>query len=299
MPDKPTEERDLSKLWHLLVPVIAPTTVIAALMVYFGWARVSVMYSEFGLVTSTLDLPIQDYLFYSPASMFRPLAILLITVVILAPCYTVLISWLAERPSVARRAALGMLILGLVLSAHGLLGGLWAHFYGRSPVLPMSLFLGVLLFGFAIRLRDVANRRPLIGSPLLRVVWTGAFVGTIVLTLLWSGAVHAQNRAYAELEELMKDPRVLPSAVVYTPERLHIAGEGVTESRLRQRAGEPARYRYRYDGLRLLIHTNDRYFLVPTCWAAGTRHRAIAIPDESSVRLEFFRTYGERPPACP
>jgi hypothetical protein len=91
-------------------------------------------------------------------------------------------------------------------------------------------------------------------------------------------------------------PTPLPGVVVYAPRRLELEGPGITESRL---PDATAQYRYRYAGLSLLTRSNQRYFLLPACWATDPQARAIALPDDPSLRLEFFpvTTYPSCPPA--
>lgn len=70
---------------------------------------------------------------------------------------------------------------------------------------------------------------------------------------------------------------------LYSERPLHLGGTGVTETPL---AGEDAAYRYRYDGLRLLIRSGGNFFMLPTQW---TRQDGVAIVlrDDPSVRLEL------------
>jgi hypothetical protein len=46
------------------------------------------------------------------------------------------------------------------------------------------------------------------------------------------------------------------------------------------------RYRYRYTGLRLLIHAGGQYFLLPRHWVRG-RDSLVALPQDGDVRLEI------------
>ncbi|PZG21972.1 hypothetical protein [Nonomuraea aridisoli] len=87
---------------------------------------------------------------------------------------------------------------------------------------------------------------------------------------------------------------MLSGVVVYAPQRLHLEGAGVTETAF---PDPHAKFRFRYTGLRLLLHAHGRYFLLPACWATSPEARAIALPDDTSLRLEFSLTI--TPPVCP
>jgi hypothetical protein len=88
-----------------------------------------------------------------------------------------------------------------------------------------------------------------------------------------------------EAERIAGRPTLLPGAVIFSPHRLHLDLAGVTETVLP--AEEAPRFRYRYDGLRLLVRSNDRFFLIPTQWRPGSH--AVVLTDEPTYRLEFYR----------
>jgi hypothetical protein len=47
-------------------------------------------------------------------------------------------------------------------------------------------------------------------------------------------------------------------------------------------------YRFRYSGLRLLVHSGDSYFLVPASWPRD--HAAVIVLRESeSIRFEYAK----------
>jgi hypothetical protein len=46
-------------------------------------------------------------------------------------------------------------------------------------------------------------------------------------------------------------------------------------------------YRCRYTGLRLLVATNDRLFLVPENWSDPANSYVFVVPDNDQVRLDI------------
>ncbi|MGE5290852.1 MAG: hypothetical protein ACM3ML_27395, partial [Micromonosporaceae bacterium] len=59
---------------------------------------------------------------------------------------------------------------------------------------------------------------------------------------------------------------------------------GVREVRCR---GLQAAYRFRYDGLKLVLQSGDQYLFVPAAWTPANGV-AILIPRSDSLRVEFF-----------
>ena len=61
--------------------VIAPTTVITALLFYFGWAQPNALFGRLGIDQSALGFTVQDYLLRSVNSTFRPMSVVLLAAV--------------------------------------------------------------------------------------------------------------------------------------------------------------------------------------------------------------------------
>ncbi|MEU8378975.1 hypothetical protein [Streptosporangium sp. NPDC048865] len=290
-PERNDSEAGYAGIGETFEKVVVPT-LITAVLVYFGAVRTNTTYRVFGVDPSVLGLSPQDYVFRSVDTVFEPVVWLLLAVMVLMPLHHLLVSMLSNRPAVARWVALGTALAGALLCVAGVLGEIDLVRHSRLlPVIPMSIGLGVLLLGYASRLNALTVRWrlwPQAESPLLRLVRRMAFVGLLFVLSLWSSATYIHTYGRDMAIDLVTDPRRLPGVVVYAPERLHIEGPGVVESSLPQSADKTSRYRYRYDGLRLLIHANNQYFLLPVCWTANGRARAIALPDDRSIRVEFF-----------
>lgn len=301
-PERNDSEADYTGMGRAFAKVVAPPTFIAALMVYFGWVHSDVVYRVFGVDQSTLGLSLQDYMFRSVGPMVEPLVWLLFAVVALMPLHRLLDLTLSGRPTAARWAAWGTAAAGALLCLAGALGAMEINlvkYPTELPIIPMSVGLGVLLVGYANHLCGLTVRRrfwPEAESRLPRLVIRMAVVGLLFVLSFWSVAIYAQMRGKAVAEDLVADPKRLPGVVVYTPKRLHIEGPGVVEFLLPRSANEISQYRYRYDGLRLLIRANNQYFLLPACWTANGRARAIALADDRFIRMEFFKITNQRTP---
>lgn len=282
-----------SGLWRVVGQVAASTSLVLALMVYFGWVRTDVLFGAFGISSSALGQTVQDYALRSVGSLPRPLAVVLLALVLLRPAHHVVSRAVRSPHRIGRMVAPALLGIGVTAVGLGLLGfsGL-VVFDVEWPLVPMSLGLGLLVAAYGVTLRPAPPRRGTDPAPgrdpapsALAVLQRVALAAILVLTLFWSAAVYAQLDGVGAAERIAQRPASLPGAVVFTPHRLHIQTTGVVETVLPPEA-EP-RYRYRYDGLRLLIRSEGRFFLLPVRWRPG--QHAVVLNDDPEYRLEFFR----------
>ncbi|MFC4120471.1 hypothetical protein [Nonomuraea zeae] len=286
--------QDFARVWSVLAHIVTPTTFVAALMMYFGSVRTNTTYRILGVDPSMLGLSFQDYVLRSVGLTMEPLVMILLVLLAALPAHALLIRLVAGHRTAATRVAAALAVLGVVGVALGVVGlAGWVSLNVRAPVVPICLGLSVFLLGYSASVRVVANpgrARP--GTD--QVIRRTLFLALLLLLLLWSVAGYAQLRGEDVADRFRQHPTLLPGAVVYAPQRLYLEGAGITETAL---PDEHAMFRYRYGGLSLLIHSNHRYFLLPACWATTPQARAIALPDDESLRLEFFVV--TTPPACP
>jgi hypothetical protein len=72
---------------------------------------------------------------------------------------------------------------------------------------------------------------------------------------------------------------------VYSPKSLEIHVPGIVETKLRN---PESAYQYRYDGLRLVQRSGDRYLLMSEHWDPRTS-RIIVLRESDTIRMEFSR----------
>ena len=51
--------------------------------------------------------------------------------------------------------------------------------------------------------------------------------------------------------------------------------------------GPDAAYRYRYSGLKLVVRSGGKWFLLPASWTPGNRGAALLLSDTDELRVEF------------
>lgn len=277
---------------------VAPSTLATALLYYFGWAKTYTQMAYFGVDESVLQLSVQDYLLRSVDSIFVPaITVLAIAIASLLTLTLVLRSQRVTRRRWFTRSAVGMTgALGALSLAFGIFS---AHFrqVGAYTLIPMSITVGTTALASAVYLYRNLLQTPTqiatVHSPngstnRLWVITTTVALGIIILSLFWTVAVYASSVGEERARQAARalDRRI--SVVVFSPRALNIHGPGIQES---QAGGEDSAYRYAYSGLRLLVRSDDRYFLLPQCWSPQ-RGRAIVLPDQESLRFEFGREAG-------
>ncbi|MEV4756254.1 hypothetical protein AB0J86_14230 [Micromonospora sp. NPDC049559] len=292
----------LPRLARVLAAVVAPTTLVTALLFYFGWMQLFWFFDYFGVHATLLGFDTVDYLLRSVDALFVPMTVLACVALAAAWTHAALSSRLAggAHPHLVRRLAAALGALGLLLALSGLLTVFTPTVLDRAVTLaPLCLAGGVLLVRYSVQLwRDSRPARDVAVHPQRQewvavTEWAGIFV-LVALSLFWaatdySSAVgRSQARRYAE--ELSRQPTV----VLYSQRSLRLDGPGVRELRC---ADPEAAYRYRYDGLKLVLQSGDQYVFLPERW---TRERggAFVIPRTDALRLEFHPPGATPPGTC-
>jgi hypothetical protein len=123
--------------------------------------------------------------------------------------------------------------------------------------------------------------------------WQGALrtllVGSVItLALFWEVSNYAGviGRGYAV--QLSRSINTLPRATAFSPAPLGIQAPGVHEERLGVDQGAGDQPRYRITGLRFLVRSGGRMFLLHDQWTPQ-RGTVIVLPDNDQVRWQFSR----------
>jgi hypothetical protein len=118
----------------------------------------------------------------------------------------------------------------------------------------------------------------------LRRLALGATAGLVVAGLFYAAnsfaAAYGAGRGYDDAIRLPRQPEI----VIDTRERLIDLPPGVVESALP--AGKETTFHYRYAGLRLLLESGERLFLVPGNWTAQSR--TLVVPYDSDIRIQLI-----------
>lgn len=278
-------------LWsHVLgyVSVIGPpATVVTALVFYFGWARAKAQAEWMGLHVNLFGYTTRDFALLSISALYLPLLLLV--------ALGLLWVWLDRilRRRVDRGAAGG---LSTTLPRAALVGAaalivlmvvlLFAERRYSPLYAPYLVTVGVLVAAWAVRIRRYAAGA---GDGPRRPAEQQAVEATLVLVLValllfWGTSNFAEARGRGLAEALETNLLWLPRAQVYSEKPLGLDVPGLTTHDL----GTDEAPLYRYDGLRLLSVSGERYFFLHDGWSVeeGT---VVVLPDDSSLRVQYGR----------
>lgn len=274
--------------------VVAPSTLLAGLMFYFGWVYTNARALYFGIDPSTLGFSNQDYILRSIDVLLIPLSTLLLLALLLAWGHVSLCRWIesGRHPRTVSTARPVLIILGLASLGVWVSGVVDRPLFGTQfMVTPLSLGTGVALIAYTSGLVDrlPGRERRVVGAG-AEPAWFRPVVGAVVFLLLsvslFGGFGHLAGAIGRDrAQRLAAALPFRPGAVVFSKQALHIGGPGVRWSTIDD---EESSYRFRYRGLKLLIRSADKYFLLPNGWSPGKDGSAvIVLPDNGDVRFEF------------
>jgi hypothetical protein len=178
---------------------------------------------------------------------------------------------------------IGSFILGLCF-----LGVTAIGFGGVVPPLLAAASLGVGSFLLYCAVHTATSEVSVFASGHVRLGQVAGAIASlsIAVSLFWTVGVYGTRSGEALARYLAYDPAFRPQVIVYSRDDLHLQGGGVNGVELSHEEGA---MRYRYDGFRLLIYSNSRWFLIPRTWSEEGRNPVRVLLDDGSVRVEILR----------
>lgn len=296
MSDETSSFEQVERWLRGIATVAAPATVVGAVLFYFGYVSARSQYEYFGIDVDAVGLGTQDYIMRSPQPLLVPLLVLAMAGIGVLALMSWTRRWVSaptRRGQDVRRLSRWCLVAGAVLLGVGVVllfsyAGLrdWAFYPLVTPVLTG---FGATLIAYGGRVRELRRRdteTPRDRSVLLLRRASEALVFVLIaVSVFWTTATVAQWSGRGLAREQARELDRLPSVILDTKERLFLRSEGITETVLGESEGQTFRYRYR--NLRLLIHGNDRMFLVPRRWSASNSTLVIRLDDSVRVQFQF------------
>jgi hypothetical protein len=298
MADEPSTLSRVGNFVSSAASVVAPLSVLTALLFYFGYASSRAQYEYFGIDVDTIGLSTQDYVLRSPQSLLTPLLGFLVLGIAAATAHEAVrrrieaaraaaeddagtavpgrrLARCRRAARVARVTGWLLLVAGVLLVlAYGLLRD-WPPYPLVTPVL-MGVGAALALYGGSVaRLVDPEDRSRRPATLLLALV--------LATSVFWVTATIAEWSGRGVAREAANDLDRFPSVILDTKERLYLTSPGIEESALEPFPGSTFLYRYR--NFRLLIEGGDRLFLVPPKWTPS--NSTLVVPMDGSVRLQF------------
>lgn len=307
-------EEVIDKLRESLVSLaksIGYPSIIAALFYYLGLARVQAIYAYFGINRNLLTFSVQDYLINSIVASFEPIRWLLI----LGLAGLWFNFWVGrkiaalskdagsaegdagrDRPHGVRRLVRFILVAGAISLLSGpflFLTRLASHPF----IYPITWTLGVALLTYGAYL-GVRLRKALDASGIAKtwfsevpetVLKTSAtlLMVMLVFSAFWFVSYYAQVIGNWEAGYMVSNIESMPCVEIYSHKPLNLQGEAVAAEQV---SSEADAYQYHYSGLRFLLYSSEKYFLLPLNWSRQ-EPRAIIINDNDNVRVEVAPGY--------
>ncbi|MFJ5986697.1 hypothetical protein [Lentzea sp. NPDC092896] len=293
-PARPKDEAP-SKGLRVFGSLLAPTTVLTALLFYFGTRHATFFCQWFGVHYSVLGLSAPDYLIRSSDGMFVPLTVLAAAGLAALWGYRFLHSALTPRTwrALTRRAVPVLVSLGLVLLVLGLVGLAVPTLLYPVPGLPgVCVALGVILFPAAEHLHATRSGRRVAGVvPVIQ--WTFTFV-LASIGLFW--AVTDYSAAVGEARGYEYETKLgsMPKTVVFSAKDLGVRGPGVTTTVC---TAPDTAFKFRYDGLVMVLQSSSQSVLLPKGWNRRDGV-AVVLPRTGDTRLEFEPADAQRDRSC-
>lgn len=270
--------------------VIAPPTLVIALAFWFGWTLTNARSAYFGIDSSTLGFSTTDYLLRSADAAFVPITVLLLVILT-----TIMLHGLIRHAVTTDRglnATVIGAISGAILGAILTLFGIWSMFESLPVatyylVPPVILGLGPAFIAYSVWILRYERTPNQPKADRTVPAWErSGYVIAAMLALLgifWASSLYAAALGRGRAQILAENLSSQPAVTVFSVKSLGISAPGVTATKIT--TGSSA-YKFRYSGLRLLIHSAGKYFLLNDEWS-HQHGVTIVLDDTSDIRLEF------------
>ncbi|HWC68766.1 MAG TPA: hypothetical protein VG478_11910 [Acidimicrobiales bacterium] len=298
----PTQTASHADVWKPVVTaakVLVPSTLLASLFFYFGLRYTHDHYLQYGLDDAGLGFSNTDYIVRSLNVTIQPARLVAFAAIIGVAFHVgvcVVLRALAHRRQDADRRFAR--ILGAALVVLGVAGILVFWSPGRLGTRPVTstawwlvsvlvVIYGAYLGWIRYRPEDRASRYVSDAlhereGKVLAAVLLGMAVVLVAYGAFEFTRAYARERALQQALRNERTPWAFPLVRVYSRVDLALEDLGVAEERLQ---GGEDEYVFRYVGLRLFLHDNDRLVLWPS--QRSPRFGMFILRETDDVRVEY------------
>ena len=119
----------------------------------------------------------------------------------------------------------------------------------------------------------------------------------VAMSLFWIATDYSVAVGQTRARQAAAQLPVRPAVILFSEKDLHLDGFDIRQTVCATPPGTDSAYRFRYDGLVLLIEIGNQYVLLPRTWQRGNGI-AIVLPSSGvgATRFEFSTTNDYRPP---
>ncbi|WP_433260354.1 hypothetical protein ACQPZF_23905 [Actinosynnema sp. CS-041913] len=284
-PEQADDTKGPARALKLVGSAIANATLLTALVFHFGFLYTQVFFSHFRVHYTMLGQTTEEILARGADGMFIPLAVISAATLLVTCAVRYLrvrlkaSTWLAVLRVCTPIAA----VVGIVLVGTAVLVAVDPEPFREYPGLPgMGFSVGILSLVFAWRrvvsASDAADR----AAGAVVAEWVITFV-LVSIGLFWAVSDYSTAVGVRRAFEVEARVPAMPDALLFSTRSLNLSARDVREVECTR---PDSAYRYRYDGLKLLLQSGNQYVLLPVAWtsADGT---AIVLPRNDQLRLEF------------
>lgn len=290
----PTPAEPLSTRFRRLAETIGPTTLVTALLIYFGYIATRARFGYFGVSLELTGLSNQSLLLYGLEVVYVPATLALMAILVVIGLHAI-VKWRLERfpgdvtnSFIAGGAALvGVLLVGRALIGIFLLSPAEDEVLGATA---LSLTFGPAAVAYGAWIFGENGSRPLLPAKLARS-GIACVVGLFVAGLTWAATQFAFAYGTGRGEEDAEQISSRPEVILDTRDMLVGMPGKVTQTSL-SATGAETTFAYRYSGLRLLLSSGGRLFLVPVDWTYGV-DQTLVLPYDGTVRIQLI-PHGKR-----
>lgn len=285
--------------------IVAPGSVVFALLYYFGYTYRNAYYSYFGLRVSELEFSPQDHMLGSPAAIFLPLWVLLTLGIASILAFRSLERRLSPHGAAARRRLVSRVLAAvgiglLLLSFPVFLEPVWWQ-RTMAVLLPIGwlqvllpsflVAVGALLLLFAMYLHRSPHRR---GARFWGIT-EGLLISGTVLIVFFAMARYAYGAGTSEAhDDVMRDFSGMTRVLVHSRQPIFPSAPNI---HCEDRGAAHLPYRYRCRGFRILAKSSTRYYLLPKERLADG-DITFLLRDDDTIRVEVMgKRRGEPAPA--
>ncbi|MDQ1751488.1 MAG: hypothetical protein QOE71_2544 [Pseudonocardiales bacterium] len=152
-------------------------------------------------------------------------------------------------------------------------------------LMPLLLVAAVTLLGYVTHLRSTypASLVPTGSRQAPSLACSVMLLALGLVAALWAVSLYGEQVGTDLATDVADHLSAEPSVTIYSTERISIAGPGVVAAEITQPG---SRYHYQYSGLRLLLHSPDRYVLLPVGWQHG-QDPVFVLHDDVTTRVDI------------
>lgn len=264
--------------------------VLTGLLYYFGYTRERAVFTHFGISLGTLDLTSSDYVLRSAEAVFSPLvAVLLLGLLALVAHHGVRLSVSGGVPRGWRPAWVVTAVISVGLLGVGAAGLFIRPEFLAPRVSAIALALGAVLLEYAVWMSTSDIHVPAaVRDTIKRSLWQRRtlLAGIALVGAFWWTAIAANQNGNETARAIELSLEQRSEAVVLSDERLGILrGEGVTVDPLPKGA---TGYAFRYLGFRVLVASDDTWFLIPRGWTRENGDTIVLLPRQAEgIRVDI------------